>query len=251
MRKILSGLAATMMAVSAAQAAVIDFEDKVLAPDSSFNTNETVTWTSGGAGFVYNYNFDCCWSGFTYSNRTDTTTPGFLNDQSAITGDGVGAGQDNYAVGYATSFGPTTVDFGGKRTVQGSFFTNTTYTYLAVANGDDGNDPAFVKGPFGDGDFLKLIVNGLGSNGEIISSLEVLLADGADVVDSWEWTDLSGLGEVYGLSFAMDSSDVGQFGINTPTYFAMDNLTIVPVPAAVWMFASALGLLGFRRKAAR
>lgn len=250
MKKLMIGMAASMVLAVSAQAAVIDFEDNTLAPDTAFNTNATTTWSSGGADFLYGYNYDCCWSGFTYSNKTDTTTSGFLNDQSAITGDGVGAGQDNYAVGYLDTFSgtPLAVDFGGARTVQGSYFTNTTYSYLAMANGDDGNDPAFVKGPFVEGDFFKLIVNGLDANGVAISTLEVLLADGANVIDSWEWFDLTGLGEVYGMSFAMASSDSGAFGINTPSYFAMDNLTTVPVPAAVWLFASALGLLGFRRK---
>jgi hypothetical protein len=38
--------------------------------------------------------------------------------------------------------------------------------------------------------------------------------------------------------------------MNTPGYFAVDNISVVPVPvpAAVWLFASALGLLGFRKK---
>mgnify|MGYP002634178900 CR=1 FL=1 len=252
MKMILMTIAASMTVMLSAQAAVIDFDDKVLAPDSAFNANATVSWNSGGADFLYGYNYGCCWSSFTYSNKTDTTTAGFTNDQSAITGDGVGAGQDNYAVGYLDTFSgtPLAVDFGGARTVQGSYFTNVTYTYLAIANGDDGNDPAFVKGPFGDGDFYKLIVSGLDASGLAISSLEVLLADGANVVDSWEWYDLSSLGEVYGLSFAMDSSDSGAFGLNTPTYFAMDSLTIVPVPAAVWLFATALGFLGLRHKLA-
>ena len=250
MKKIYMGLTVSLLMMASAQSAVIDFEDNVLGADSAFNNNASVNWTSSGADFLYGYNYSCCWSGFTYSNKTDTTTPGYLNDQSAITGDGVGAGQDSYAVGYLDTYSgtPLAIDFGGSRTVQGSYFTNTTYSYLAMANGDDGNDPAFVKGPFGDGDFYKLIISGLGVGGETISTLDIFLADGDNVIDTWEWFDLTGLGEVYGMSFAMSSSDSGSFGVNTPTYFAMDSLTVVPVPAAAWLFASALCLLGFRRK---
>jgi hypothetical protein len=241
---------ATVLLATSAQAVVIDFEDNTLAPDTAFNATSTTTWSSGDADFLYSYNYGCCWSGFTYSNEIDTTTAGFGNDQSAITGDGVGIGQDNYAVGYLDAFSgvPVTVSFDGPKTVQGSYFTNTTYSYLAVANGDDGNDPAFVKGPFGEGDFFKLTVSGLDSGGSSISSLDILLADEAAVIDEWEWVGLSGLGEVYGLSFTMTSSDTGDFGMNTPGYFAIDNLTVVPLPAAVWLFASALGFLGFRYK---
>ena len=175
MKKIYMGLTVSLLMMASAQSAVIDFDDKALAANSAFNNSSTVNWTSGGADFLYGYSYGCCWSGFTYSNKTDTTTPGYPNDQSAITGDGVGAGQDNYAVGYLDTYSGTSlaVDFGGARTVQGSYFTNTTYSYLAMANGDDGNDPAFVKGPFGDDDFYKLIISGLGVGGETISTLEI------------------------------------------------------------------------------
>jgi hypothetical protein len=42
--------------------------------------------------------------------------------------------------------------------------------------------------------------------------------------------------------------------MNTPAYFAMDNLTTsaVPVPAAVWLLGSGLiGLIGIRRNKER
>lgn len=239
-------------ASSPVAAAVIDFDDNLLAADSFFDPRADVTWSSGNASFSHSWNetFDCCWGGFTYSNQTDTTTPGFLNDRSAITGDGVGAGQDNYAIGTTGSSAPA-LSFGSAQTVRGAFFTNATYSYLAMANGDDGNDPAFVKGPFGDDDFFRLTVTGVDADGAALSSLDILLADGTNILDEWTWFDLSGLGVVNGLRFALDSSDVGAFGINTPGYFAVDNISVVPIPAAAWLFASALGLLGVRRRLQR
>jgi hypothetical protein len=36
--------------------------------------------------------------------------------------------------------------------------------------------------------------------------------------------------------------------MNTPAYFAMDSLSIVPLPAGVWLFISALGALGVRKR---
>jgi hypothetical protein len=242
------GSASLILTSVATQAAVIDFDDKVLLPDSYYDPQAAVTWSSGGADFNHGWNdtFDCCWSGFTYSNSTDTTTAGFLNDRSAITGDGVGAGQDNYAIGF-TGNDDARLSFGSAQTVLGGYFTNTTFAYLAMAFGDDGNNPAFVKGPFGTGDFFTLTVTGLGSGGEALGSLDLLLADGANISDSWTWYDLSGLREVHGLDFALSSSDNGTFGMNTPAYFAMDNLSIVPLPAGVWLFISALGALGARK----
>jgi hypothetical protein len=49
-------------------------------------------------------------------------------------------------------------------------------------------------------------------------------------VAGWEWFDLSGLGAVDAIRFDFSGSDVSQWGLNTPSYFAMDNLTFAPVP---------------------
>ena len=74
--------------------------------------------------------------------------------------------------------------------------------------------------------------------------------DSADdfILDTWAFVALDSLGIVAALKFALSSSDVGAFGINTPTYFAIDNVQPVPVPAALWLFAPvALRLLRQRR----
>ncbi len=50
------------------------------------------------------------------------------------------------------------------------------------------------------------------------------------ILEGWQRIDLTSLGMVSSLSFSMDSSDKGDFGINTPTYFALDDLTVTAVP---------------------
>lgn len=245
------GLALGIILVSPAlSAAVITFDDLTLAPDSYFRTGSSTTFTSGGATFYYEAPFgDCCWSGFTYSNRTDTTTPGYLNDGSAITGDGFGPGQDNYAVAYGDG---ARLEFATAQALLGGYFTNTTYGYLAVRDGNDGNATPFVKGPFGPADYFTLTVNGLDDGNAVVGSVDIALAAGTDILDAWTWVDLSSLGAVRALEFFFASSDSGAFGINTPTYFAMDNLTAVPAPAAIWLLSSAIGVLaGWRRFTAR
>ena len=47
----------------------------------------------------------------------------------------------------------------------------------------------------------------------------------AFLIFSWTTVDLTPLGNARYLLFDLNSSDVGQFGMNTPAYFAMDNLT--------------------------
>lgn len=234
---------ATLLTAVHSHAALVTFDENPLAIDSFFNPQAATSFTSGSVSFDHAWNFDCCWGNFSYSNKQDTTTAGFTNDRSAITGTGVGAGQDNYGV----SFGNASISFGSANIVQSAYLTNTTYTYLAVKDGNDGF--GVVKGPFDENDFFTLTINGLDQSNNIISSFDFALADGTDIVDSWEFVDFSVLGAVYGLSFEYASSDVGSFGINTPTYFAIDNINIqaVPVPASAYLFLSAIAGLAIRK----
>jgi hypothetical protein len=117
--------------------------------------------------------------------------------------------------------------------IRGMYVTNTTYAYLAVVEGRDtaGTDvPAFVKGPFEDDDYFRLDVIGLDAVQRQTGIVEFYLADYRDgkheAVSSWTWLDLTALGdEVAVLSFELSSTDTSMFGISTPTYFAIDDLT--------------------------
>jgi hypothetical protein len=88
--------------------------------------------------------------------------------------------------------------------------------------GPDGTDP----------DYFRLIISGYDQYGDYTGTIVFYLADfrspNADddyILDQWTWVDLASLGSVVNLEFTMESSDAGLFGINTPTYFAIDNLT--------------------------
>ena len=116
------------------------------------------------------------------------------------------------------------------------YVTNTTFAYLAVAEGNDGQEPGqpplFVKGPFTDDDWFKLEIVGQDSTGTETGRVDFYLADfrngASTIIDDWTWINLQGLGDgVKSLAFELSSTDEGMFGMNTPAYFAMDNLTIV------------------------
>ncbi|MEM9177023.1 MAG: DUF4465 domain-containing protein, partial [Myxococcota bacterium] len=87
-------------------------------------------------------------------------------------------------------------------------------------------------------------------------TVEFLLADytapGTEddyIVTDWTFVDLSSLGVVSRLAFSFESSDVGAFGINTPTYFAIDNLQTVPEPGTALLLLGGLaGLAAHRRR---
>lgn len=245
------------LAPAIASATIVSFDDNPLVPNSFYDgnftpidsINTTLPFTSGGVTFDYNYgavfnegvfSYDY-WGNFTYSNTTDTSTAGYGNQYSAITGDGNGTGQDNYGIAFGAG---SYINFDTQMQVSSADITNTTYAYLSMLNGD-----AFAK-QFEAGDFFRLTINGLDDVGAIQSSTVFSLAEGTNILNTWATVDLSILGTVHGLSFEYSSSDVGSFGINTPQYFAIDNINVqtVPVPAAAYLFLSALTILGVIRK---
>ena len=167
------------------------------------------------------------WSGWSYSNVNDTTTPGYANQYAAYTGTGVG-GSGNYAVGYVgdPDYGGAlpTITIPNGMQVQSAMFTNTTYAALSMLNGDQ-----FAK-QFGPDDWFKLTITGEDASNNVLGSVDFYLAENGSIVNTWQSVDLSSLSAAKTLEFNLTSSDTGLYGMNTPAYFAMDNLKLSPVP---------------------
>jgi hypothetical protein len=214
-------------------------------------TGEVTSFSSRGVGFNNFSDGDWWfWEGFAYSNMSDTTTPGYTNQFSAYTGTGYNPGDDVYAVGYVGYSTIPTVTLPNPTNVLCGYFTNTTYAALAMLNGEA---PAkkFGGASGDDPDRFLLTITGKDAGGVAVGTVDFYLGDyrfednSLDyIVDSWEYVDLSSLGVVKSLEFTLSSSDVGEWGMNTPAYFAMDNL-VVPEPTTAALLA--LGGLLLRR----
>lgn len=239
MKKIYFSVVALGVAMSLSAQDTITFEN-VLLEAESFNNGST-----GSGGFIengvvfsntYTTDWGGVWNGFSVSNITDNTTAGWGNQYSAFTGSGDNS--TNYGI-----YNPTgTISFAGQGVVVKSVkLTNTTYAATSMRDGDsfakqfgspnDANgNPDGTNGE----DYFRLWIYAHSENGAIIDSTVFYLADyrfsddNQDyIVDTWETVDLSFITEtVYSLSFNFESTDVGQWGINTPLYFAIDNLVI-------------------------
>ncbi|MBC2716281.1 MAG: DUF4465 domain-containing protein [Desulfobacteraceae bacterium] len=197
-----------------------DFEDLSLDVESYWNGSDgSGGFVSGGVEFSNNYNSDWfSWDGFAYSNITDTTAEGFGAQYNVITGSGADA-SEIYSVAYISSFAatPPTISLNEEQVISGAYFTNNNYAFYSMTNGDD-----FSK-KFTDDDWFKLTITGFDADGSETGKVEFNLADGTNIVDTWTWVDLNGLGAVKQLTFGVSSTDNGDFGMNTPAYFCMDN----------------------------
>lgn len=232
------------------------FEDLGVPANSFVNdAGASGFFVSGGNSFnnTFSTSFGGIWSGWAVSSTTDTTTPDFTNQYSAITGGGSG-GSATYGVAF--TFGDSVDPFHP----DGSFVnlaagtnpssidvTNTTYAYLAMRDGD----PYGFSKKFGAGDFFRLTISGFGSlggTGTKIGEVDFDLASGTNILSTWKTLDLSSLNGSASLRFGLESSDNDPtFGMNTPAFFAADNLVAVravPEPASLLLVAAGgLGLL--------
>ncbi len=200
------------------------------------------TYTDYGGGFF-------TWDGWAVSNHADTTTGDYTNQFSAIPGAGAG-GSAFYGVCYVSGYEPgPSVLLPAGATLVSMEVTNTTYAALSMLHGDgfarkfggaDGHEP----------DWFRLTIIGLDDDAAVVGSVEFYLADYRFendeqdyVVQQWTLVDLTPLADARALQFELASSDVGVFGMNTPAYFAMDNLVFVPEPAGFLLLIAAAAML--------
>ncbi len=139
---------------------------------------------------------------------------------------------------YIASSQPNVILFGQgelKAVPQEVYFCNATQTYKDITEGDY---TGYVMGKNeGVEDYVLVKVRGIVAIDSAYTltenAVDYYLADfraGKSFVNNgWEKCDLTSLGEVYGLVFDMASTGTGEWGINTSTYFALDQLRIEEV----------------------
>ncbi len=216
-----------------------NFENQLPGVDTAWfgqPTDGYETFNSGMFTFENEYNSSWgSWSGWSYTNITDNTTAGYTNQFGNITGSGESSNQFGVFFQSFTGKHRLFTDNGNAVNLSGAFFTNTTYAYLSMLNGDSfATQFGDTTNAAGGADWFLLTIYALDVDSlHTGDSVNFYLADYRFtddtqdyIVNTWEWVDLSSLGAVYGLDFKLTSSDNGIYGMNTPAYFAMDNLTV-------------------------
>lgn len=224
MKKFYITLALAAISCAAIQAQeVATFEDLNLATESYWDgSDESAMFVSGGYTFINNYvdwGGYSSWDGFAYSSMTSTSYA-TLNDQYNSC---VGSGVDNsqtYGVAYYSAWMGTepTVIANDASAFQatGCYVTNNAYAYTSMLNGD-----SYAK-KFDETDWFLLTATGY-LNDEKTASADFYLAKEGNIVNDWQYFDLSALGQVDEIHFTLSSSDTGDWGMNTPAYFCIDN----------------------------
>jgi hypothetical protein len=205
------------------------FEDVALNSQGIWQGEEGENEMFSGGWLFTNYYSSYFWGGFTASNHTDLNQSGLNAQYTSAAGTGYD-GSAQYAVAY--TYGSQTDVYasdGSAQTVTGCYVTNNLWAYQNMLYGD-ATATAF-GGPSGnDPDWFKLTATGKNANGQTVGTAEFYLADyrfsdnNEDyVLNTWEWFDLSVLGEVASISFSLSSSKNDSYGMVTPAYFCMDD----------------------------
>ncbi len=240
MKKFLvSALLATPFVMNA-QVATVDFEDLTLSAHSYYNGSDSAgKFTSTGIDFsnTYDTEYDYWAGGFAYSNMQDDTTAGFANMYSAYPAKGAN-NSANYAV-FQQGFGAEYIDFKAPVSVNKFSISNTTYAYLSMKEGDSfGKKFGSTTNANGDDDgtngkdfFFVRVYASLG--GTTMDSTDIYLADFRSndstehfILDTWKEVSFGSGLHADKLSFALFSSDNGDYGMNTPAYFALDDIVV-------------------------
>lgn len=181
--------------------------------ESGVTVDNTYTVSTSSYG-SYDY-----WSGFAISSRTETTF-------SALT---LTPDQYNNVIGQAHSgkqFLVAQYTYSGEGInlpackVKGFWFTNSAYTLNSILNGDN-----YSGAKFGADDWLSCNVTATKVDGTT-ATVSIDLASKGKYVSDWQFCDLSSLGAVTRLEFTFSGSRNNAYGLLTPAYICIDDLTI-------------------------
>ena len=163
------------------------------------------------------------WEGFTVSTVSQDTANVF----GCVANGGIGGTATPYIIGYYSEWVSTSqgyssniVDFNGEYYPEYVYICQNSNTMEGITNG------VFNSRPFTPADTLTLIIQALDSTMQPTATTRYYLAVDGTKNQSWVQVPLTALGQTSCLSFSMTTTDIGDWGANTPLYFALDGLTI-------------------------
>lgn len=259
-QRLFAAVILTASTIAISDAATVDFNDFSLPPDSYHDGRPSSnppagtydgTFVSGGVSFhnsvtvTPDYSY---FAGWAVSNRTQTPpAPGTYPEgnfapayQFSVSAGGGG----NYGLVYLNGFNDRPLVLPNGTSPVSMQVTNTNYSILSMRDGD-GFAKKFGGTAGNDEDFFLLTIQGLDSASQPVGApvlfyLGNFLGSNTTIVDTWQTLDLTPLAGAAQLGFSLTSSDNDPiYGMNTPAFFAMDNLVLTAVPEPGTWFVAA------------
>ncbi len=202
---------------------VATFEEAAISPAAqqsylAFTTDTTALLASGNYELSQTVAYGGTYvTGAVVTNITDTTFKDYKDAYKSIAGGAKGG--KNYVVWYEDGLSGNAIKLKTPAVVPGMYVCNNVYAYNSITKGD-----AIAGDPFGDDDWFMLSIGGMLDGKMVNTQVDFYLAKGKNVVTDWTYVDLSQLGKVDAIFFTLSGSKTGDWGLNTPTYFCIDNL---------------------------
>ena len=163
------------------------------------------------------------WEGFTLSTVSQDTA----NVLGCVAKGGLNGEGTPYVIGYysewvsqSQGYSSNIIDFNGDYYPEYMYICQNSNTHKAITQGE------FNARAFTQEDTLALIIQALDSDMQPTATMTYYLAADREKNEGWTKVPLHSLGKTSRLSFSMTTTDIGEWGSNTPLYFALDALTI-------------------------
>lgn len=186
-----------------------------------FYDGELFSAADGNARFGTNYSsssYGDSWGGFSLSGNFTQTAPESGYPQFSVWAAGGANGTKRCAVGYNSAYdgGPVyalpTIEFDEAVTMRYCYLANTAVTYTYQPTAVEASDY-----------YYKVTVEG-SLKGVATGSAECTLVSGGKPVADWVKVDLTTLGEVDKVVFAVDSNERNAQGLLVPAFFGLDEI---------------------------
>ena len=171
------------------------------------------------------------WEGFTLSTVSQDTA----NVLGCVAKGGLNGVATPYIIGYysewvssSQGYSSNIIEFDQLYYPEYVYICQNSNTHKAIKQGE------FNARPFTEQDTLALIIQTLDSTKNPTATTIYYLAIDGTCNNGWVKVPLTALGQTSCLSFSMTTTDIGDWGANTPLYFALDGLTInTEIPTAL------------------
>ncbi|MBE6203299.1 MAG: DUF4465 domain-containing protein [Rikenellaceae bacterium] len=168
------------------------------------------------------------WGGFVQTKKFDTDAAnGLYENQYAVYSASASHGTGALLYYYDSYNEPCDIVIKGDHILTSVRLNLTTYTYASITNEDINT---FARA-FTDGDYLKVVFTSLKGDKEV-GKVECYVVDYRDgkqlMATRWDIFDLTPLGKDYErVRVKIETTDVGEYGANTPLYIALDELSFL------------------------